>query len=163
MSDTQAKETWDINQIMEFLPHRFPFLLVDQVEEVNRVSGGGPIVGSDITCRKCVSINEPFFQGHFPVYPVMPGVLIVEAMAQVGAVAILSQPEHRGRLAFFAGIDGVRFRRQVRPGDELRMEVVLKSFKLGVGKGEARAFVGDTPVATGLLTFALGAKPEAAS
>lgn len=142
----------DIDGIKAIIPHRYPFLLVDRILELEP---GVSAIGI-----KNVTSNEDFFQGHFPDYPVMPGVLIVEAMAQVGAVAILSLPEHRGRLAFFAGIDGVRFRRQVRPGDCLRMEVTLTSFRMGVGKGEARAYVDDALVAAGTLTFALGAKEE---
>lgn len=136
------------DEIKQIIPHRYPFLLIDRVLELEpgvRASG-----------LKNVTANEPFFQGHFPDYPVMPGVLIIEAMAQVGAVAILSLPEHSGKLAFFAGIDGVRFRRQVRPGDTLRMEVTLTSFRMGVGKGEAKAYVDDVLAASGTLTFALG-------
>ena len=140
----------NIDEIKKIIPHRYPFLLVDSIIELEP---GKRAVG-----LKNVTINEPYFQGHFPEYPVMPGVLIVEAMAQVGAVALLSQEEYAGRLAFFAGIDGVRFRRQVRPGDQLRMEVELLSMKMGVGKGEAKAYIGDTLVASGNLTFALGKK-----
>jgi 3-hydroxyacyl-[acyl-carrier-protein] dehydratase len=139
-----------IDEIKAIIPHRYPFLMIDRILELEP--------GVRALGVKNVTINEEFFQGHFPDYPVMPGVLIIEAMAQVGAVAILSIPEHRGRLAFFAGIDGVRFRRQVRPGDCLSMEVNLTSFRMGVGKGEAKAYVGDALVASGTLTFALGPK-----
>lgn len=140
----------NVDEIKKIIPHRYPFLLVDQILELE---SGKRAVG-----LKNVTMNEPFFQGHFPDYPVMPGVLIIEALAQVGAVAVLSMPEFAGRLAFFAGIDGVRFKRQVRPGDTLRLEVELVTLRMGVGKGEAKAFVGDELAVSGQLTFALGAK-----
>lgn len=140
----------NIDEIKKIIPHRYPFLLVDQILELQ---AGKRAVGV-----KNVTMNEPFFQGHFPDYPVMPGVLIVEALAQVGAVAVLSMPEYAGRLAFFAGIDGVRFKRQVRPGDTLRLEVELLTLRMGVGKGEAKAYVGDELAVSGQLTFALGPK-----
>ncbi len=103
--------------IQKIIPHRYPFLLVDKIIEIE---GGKKAVGI-----KNVTINEPFFQGHFPGNPIMPGVLIVEAMAQVGAVAVLSLEENKGKLAVFAGIDNARFKKQVKPGDTLRMEVEL--------------------------------------
>src|SRR4029077_15859665 len=123
----------DIQQIKEIIPHRYPFLLVDKVLEVEE---GKRAIGI-----KNVTINEPFFQGHFPDYPVMPGVLIVEALAQVGAVAMLKLEEYQGRIAFFAGIDNVRFKRQVKPGDTLRLEVELGEFRRGVGTGSGTATV----------------------
>src|SRR6478735_4704582 len=106
-----------IDNIKEIIPHRYPFLLVDRILEVEE---GKKAVG-----LKNVSANEEFFNGHFPDYPVMPGVLIVEALAQVGAVAMLKKEENQGRLAFFAGIDSCRFKRQVKPGDQLRLEVEI--------------------------------------
>ena len=126
--------TLDIDAIREILPHRYPFLLVDRIEELETER----VVGI-----KNVTANEPFFQGHFPDFPVMPGVLIVEACAQVGAVALLSLPENRGRIAFFAGIDGVRFKRQVRPGDVLRMECTITKRRGPIGFGDAKAWVGE--------------------
>jgi 3-hydroxyacyl-[acyl-carrier-protein] dehydratase len=146
-------------EIEAIIPHRFPFLLVDRIVELEE---GVRAVGI-----KAVSANEPYFQGHFPGYPVMPGVLIVEALAQVGAVALLKLPANQGRLAFFAGIDGLRFRKQVFPGDILRLEVQLTRMRGPVGKGTARATVGEDLVAEGELTFALGPSsiapgPEAA-
>lgn len=137
----------EISEIFEVLPHRYPFLLVDRVAEVEP---GKRAVGI-----KNVTINEPFFQGHFPGHPVMPGVLIIEAMAQVGAVALLSAPENRGKLGLFAGIDGARFRRQVVPGDQLRLEVEMTKVRGPVGKGQARAWVGEQLAAEAELMFAL--------
>ena len=116
----------DINQIKEIIPHRYPFLLVDRILEVEE---GKRAIG-----MKNVSANEEFFNGHFPDYPVMPGVLIVEALAQVGAVAMLMKEENRGRLAFFAGIDNCRFKRQVVPGDQLRLEVEMVRLRSTFGK-----------------------------
>lgn len=104
---------------------------------------------------KNVSANEPYFQGHFPGNPIMPGVLIVEALAQAGAVALLGLPENRGKLGLFAGIDGVRFRRPVVPGDQLRLEVEIVKSRGPIGKGQGKAFVGDELAAEGELTFAL--------
>ena len=105
----------DIKEIQEYLPHRYPFLLVDRVVELN--------VGESIVAIKNVSINEPFFQGHFPQRPIMPGVLMVEAMAQTAGVVILTNERHRGKVAFFMAADNVKFRKVVSPGDQLQMEV----------------------------------------
>jgi 3-hydroxyacyl-[acyl-carrier-protein] dehydratase len=138
---------WDARRILATLPHRYPFLLVDRIIEVTETRAVG---------IKQVTINEWFFQGHFPGQPVMPGVLIVEAMAQVGAVALLSRPEHAGKIPFFAGIDGVRFRRQVVPGDTLRLEMELTRVRSNAGKGVGRAFVGDALAAEGEFMFAIG-------
>src|SRR5688572_7818529 len=123
----------DIEQIKEIIPHRYPFLLVDRILEVEE---GKKAVG-----LKNVSANEEFFNGHFPEYPVMPGVLIVEALAQVGAVAMLIKEENRGRLAFFAGIDNCRFKKQVTPGDQLRLEVEIIRLRGSLGKGKGVATV----------------------
>jgi 3-hydroxyacyl-[acyl-carrier-protein] dehydratase len=122
--------------------------LIDTIEELEPgVRGVG---------RKCVSMNEPFFQGHFPGNPVMPGVLIIEALAQVGAVALLSQPEWKGRTAYFAGIDKARFRQKVVPGDVLTLETVILKVKGPVGVGKAVAAVNGKVAAEAELTFALG-------
>lgn len=137
----------DINEIMQIIPHRYPFLMVDKILEVE---AGKRAVGI-----KNVSGNEPFFQGHFPGYPVMPGVLIIEALAQVGAVAMLIMPETKGKLALFAGIDGVRFRRQVVPGDQLRLEVEITKIRGPIGKGKAVATVDGQVAAEAELMFAL--------
>ena len=133
---------------MEIIPHRYPFLLIDTVEELEP--------GVRALAKKCVSVNEPFFQGHFPGNPVMPGVLIMEALAQVGAVAILSQPEWKGRTAYFAGIDKARFRQKVVPGDVLMMETTLIKVKGPIGIGKAVARVEGKVVAEAELTFAIG-------
>ncbi|MUL33970.1 3-hydroxyacyl-ACP dehydratase FabZ [Priestia megaterium] len=133
--------------IQEILPHRYPFLLVDRIESVE---DGHKAVGI-----KNVSANEPYFQGHFPEFPVMPGVLIVEAMAQVGGVAMLKLPEFSGKIAFLAGIDNARFRRQVLPGDQLRIEVEITRLRGVIGKGKAVAYVADEKAAEAELTFAI--------
>lgn len=135
------------DELQKILPHRYPFLLVDRIEEMEP---GQRVVGI-----KNVSVNEPYFQGHFPGKPVMPGVLIIEAMAQVGAAAILSLPEFQGKIALFAGIDKARFRRQVVPGDQLRIEVNVLKLRGTVGKSKAEAFVGEHLVAEAELMFGI--------
>jgi 3-hydroxyacyl-[acyl-carrier-protein] dehydratase len=139
-------------EIRDLIPHRYPFLLVDRIEELEP---GVRAVGI-----KNVTQNEPFFQGHFPDYPVMPGVLVVEAMAQVGAVGVMAGGEHKDKLALFAGIDGVRFRRQVLPGDVMRMEVEIERLKGRVGRGRGRATVGDERVCEAELMFAFAERRE---
>lgn len=137
-------------EIQKLIPHRYPFLLVDKVVEIEE---GKRAVGI-----KNVTINEPFFQGHFPGNPIMPGVLIVEAMAQVGLIAIKTLEENKDKLGVFAGIDGMRFKEQVRPGDTLRIEVDLVAMRRGIGKADAVAYVGDNSdkvAAKGKIMFAL--------
>ena len=138
--------------IRERIPHRYPFLLVDRIEEVEP---GVRAVGI-----KNVTQNEPFFEGHFPDYPVMPGVLIVEALAQVGAVGVMSKEEFRGKLALFAGIDGVRFRRQVIPGDVLRLEVEISRLRGVAGRGKGSATVNGERVCEADLMFAFADRVE---
>lgn len=118
-------DSLNITEIMNVIPHRYPFLLIDAIEELEP---GVRAVG-----KKCVSANEPYFQGHFPGNPVMPGVLIIEALAQVGAVAMLSLPEMKGKTAYFAGIDKARFRQKVLPGDVLRLETSIIRSKVESG------------------------------
>lgn len=136
------------NQIAEILPHRYPLALVD------RIIDGEP--GKWAKGIKCVSVGEAMFCGHFPAEHVMPGILIVEAMAQVGAVAILSLPENKGKLAYFGGIKNARFRGKVTPGDVLEMTCTLTKQRGPVGMGEAKATVNGKVVATAELTFAVG-------
>jgi len=135
-------------QIMEIIPHRQPFLLIDTIEELEE---GKRAVG-----KKCVSYNEPFFAGHFPEEPIMPGVLIVEALAQVGAVAILSQPEFKGKTAYFGAINSAKFKGKVVPGDVLRLETEIIKTKGPIGVGSAKAYVNEKLVTQAELTFAVG-------
>jgi 3-hydroxyacyl-[acyl-carrier-protein] dehydratase len=141
------KTTLGREEIEAILPHREPFLLIDEVLELEP--------GERVVARKMVRPDEWYLKGHFPGRPVMPGVLIVEAMAQTGAVAVLSQEENRGRIALFAGIDDVRFKRIVEPGDELELECRLEAVRGPVGRGKATARVGDELAARGTLTFAV--------
>lgn len=132
-------------QIKAIIPHRYPMLLIDRIED---------FVPGEFACGvKSVTANEPFFQGHFPTYAVMPGVLIIEALAQTGAVALLSLEENQGKLAFFGGIKRAKFRRQVVPGDQLRLEVTLTRRIGPAGMGEAKAFVGDELACEAEITF----------
>ncbi len=135
-------------EIMEIIPHRQPFLLIDTIEELEP---GVRAVG-----KKCVSYNEPYFAGHFPTEPVMPGVLIIEALAQVGAVAILSLEENKGKTAYFAAINRAKFKGKVTPGDVLKLEIALTKIKGPMGIGEAKATVDGKLVASAELTFAIG-------
>lgn len=146
----------DINEIMRYLPHRYPILLVDRIVEC--------IPGKSIRGIKNVTINEPFFQGHFPGYPVMPGVLVVEALAQIASILAWKMAGGEpggGTLIFFAGIDNARFRRQVQPGDQLILEAEVQRFVRGIGKFRARAKVGDEIAAEADLMAAMR-KPQAA-
>jgi 3-hydroxyacyl-[acyl-carrier-protein] dehydratase len=133
--------------IEEILPHREPFLLIDEVVELEP--------GHRVVARKRVREDEWYLRGHFPGRPVMPGVLIVEAMAQTGAVAVLAEEENRGRIALFAGIDDTRFKRIVEPGDVLELECTLEQVRGPIGKGKARATVDGKLAARGTLTFAV--------
>ena len=137
----------NISQIMEILPHRQPMLLIDSVEEIE--------YGVRAVAKKCVSFNEPFFAGHFPEEPVMPGVLIVEALAQTGAVAILGKDENRGKTAYFASINSAKFKRKVVPGDILTLETEIIKVKGPIGVGKATAKVGDEIACIAELTFAV--------
>ena len=138
------KQELSIEEILNLLPHRYPFLLVDKIleQEENKIIG-----------VKNVTINEPFFQGHFPGHPVMPGVLIIEAMAQVGGVLMFSKDENKGKIPLFAGIDKARFKKPVRPGDQLKIKVEIIKMVKGIGKAKAEAYVDDNLVASAELMF----------
>lgn len=142
----------NINEIMEIIPQRAPFLMIDRVEEY--------VPGESCTAYKNVCINEPHFAGHFPGQPIMPGVLIVEALAQTGAIAILSMEENKGKNALFGGIDKLRFKRQVVPGDVLKLEVKVIKKKGPIGIGEALATVNGEVAVKGELTFAVVDMPK---
>ena len=137
-----------IQEIKEIIPHRYPMLLVDRIEELEE--------GKRVVAKKNVTINEPFFQGHFPHEPVMPGVLIVEAMAQAGAVALLSLPDFRGKTAYFGGLDKAKFRKKITPGDTLILEVEILKVKSAAGIGKGIAYVDGKKVAEAELTFMIG-------
>ena len=145
--EKKAGEILDINEIQKILLHRYPFLLVDRILEIEE---GKKIVG-----LKNVSINEPFFRGHFPDRPIMPGVLIIEAMAQVGGMLFLSRPENKGKMMYFAGIEGAKFRRPVVPGDQLRLEVTPIRIRQRAGKMEGKAYVNNHLVAEAQMTFSI--------
>ncbi len=143
----------EVQEIMRYLPHRYPFLLVDRVieyEERHRIVG-----------IKNVTINEPFFQGHFPGVPIMPGVLIIESMAQVGGVLVFKTlPDRDKKLVFFAGIQSARFRKPVVPGDQLRLEMFLTRARTSLGKLQGTAFVEDQRVAEAEIMFSLVDRPD---
>lgn len=134
-------------EIRELLPHRYPFLLVDKVLELE--------AGKRVVAQKNVSANEPFFQGHFPEYPIMPGVLIVEALAQTAGLAVAVIEENKGKLGVFAGIEEMKFKNQVVPGDILILEAEILMSKLGVTKAKVVARVGDKVAAEGIIKFAM--------
>ncbi len=138
----------DIQQIQEVIRHRYPFLLVDRVLELEE--------GKKAVAIKNVTINEEFFNGHFPNYPVMPGVLIVEALAQVSAIIMLTKEGNQGRLGLLAGIDNCRFKKQVKPGDQLRLEVEITRLKGAIGKGRGIATVDGEIACETELIFAFG-------
>lgn len=138
----------DIKEIQEIIPHRYPMLLLDRVEELEP--------GKRVVAIKNVTINEQFFQGHFPVEPVMPGVLMIEALAQAGAVAILSMEEFKGKIAYFAGINKAKFRKKVVPGDTLKLEVEITKLKGSAGVGRAVAYVDGKKAVEAELMFMIG-------
>lgn len=138
----------NIDEIQKILPHRPPFLLLDRIDELEP---GKRAVG-----RKCVTMNEPYFQGHFPGKAVMPGVLILEALAQTGAAVMLSVEGNAGKIVYFGGMDKVKFKRQVVPGDVLKLEVEISKSKGNFGVGKAVAYVEDKVAVEAILTFAIG-------
>ena len=139
--------TIHLHRAESVLPHRYPFLLIDKIEELEE--------GKRIKGIKNVTINEPFFQGHFPGNPIMPGVLICEALAQAGAVMLLSMPENKGKLGVFTGINNFKFRRQVVPGDTLELNAELTMYRHGMGKANVKATVGGQVAAMGEISFAV--------
>ena len=148
----EKPRTMSAAEIAEILPHRYPFALVDRILDYEP--------GSFAVGRKCVTMNEPFFQGHFPGCPVMPGVLLLEALAQTGAVALLSMPENRGKLALFGGVRNARFLSQVVPGDVLELSCRLTAMRGGVGFGQAEAFADGRCVCRAELSFAIAKREE---
>lgn len=143
----RAAHPLSVDEIKEIIPHRYPLLLIDQVVDYEP--------GKFADARKCVTVNEPFFQGHFPQYPVMPGVLIIEALAQTGAVALLSMPANKGKIALFGGIKNARFKKQVRPGDVLELHCELTRMHGPVGMGTAVATINGKTAVQAELTFAV--------
>lgn len=149
---TTTEHLIDINKIREIIPHRYPFLLVDRITHIEP--------GVKATGYKNVTSNEPFFQGHFPGNPIMPGVLIIEALAQLGCVAMLSKEEYKDMIGLFAGIDNVRFKRPVIPGDKLDLSVELLKLKGPIGKFKAEAKVNGQLAAEAEVLFAIAPKPK---
>lgn len=141
-------KTLDITEIQRILPHRYPMLLIDQIDEL--------VPGEKAVARRNVTINEEVFNGHFPHNPVLPGALIVESLAQTGAVALLSQEDFKGKTAYFGGIRSAEFRKVVRPGDSLRLEVNLEKVRKNIGIGKGIATVDGKKVCTAELTFMIG-------
>ena len=137
-----------IKEIKEILPHRYPFLMIDRVEEI--------IEGKSAKGYKNVTINENFFNGHFPEYPVMPGVLILEALAQMGAICILSMDDFKGKIGFLVGADKVRWKKQVMPGDKLELEIEIIKLRGSIGVGKGKATVDNQIVCEGEIMFAIG-------
>ena len=137
-----------VKEIKEILPHRYPFLMIDRVEEV--------IEGKSAKGYKNVTINENFFNGHFPDYPVMPGVLILEALAQMGAICILSMEDFKGKIGFLVGADKVRWKKQVMPGDKLELEIEIIKLRGSIGVGKGKATVDNQIVCEGEIMFAIG-------
>lgn len=137
-------------EVMELIPNRYPIFFIDRVDEL--------IPGEKIVCRKNVTINESFFQGHFPGEPVMPGVLICEALAQAGSIPLLKLDDFKGKTAYLGGLNKVKFRQKVVPGDVLRLQVDIVKLKKNAGIGFGQAFVGDKKVAEAEMTFIIGAK-----
>jgi 3-hydroxyacyl-[acyl-carrier-protein] dehydratase len=141
----------NIEQIKEIIPHRAPFLLLDEIVEIEE--------GKRVTALKRIKADDFWFKGHFPEYPVVPGVLMIEMLAQAGAVAMLTLPEHKGKIGFLAGVDNAKFKRQVVPNDVLKLEVEITKFKMGIGVGLGKAYVQNAENALAVsaeIKFALG-------
>lgn len=146
---SMEKMSLDLKQIKEIIPHRYPFLLIDRVLEVELE----PVARA--VAIKNVTANEPFFQGHFPDYPIMPGVLVIEALAQTACVAGLMMEENKGKLPLFTGIEELKIRRQVVPGDTLKLEAEFTAFRRGIGKVNVRASVEGQMAVEGIIKFAV--------
>lgn len=138
----------DVTEIQKIIPHRYPMLLIDKVTDL--------VPGEKCVALRNVTAHEEVFNGHFPGNPVLPGVLIVEALAQTGAVALLSMDDFKGKTAYFGGIKSAKFRKVVRPGDQLRLEVTLEKIKNNIGLGKGTAYIGDKKACTAELTFMIG-------
>ena len=151
MTDTPEKHSLDVNEIQEIIPHRPPFLLIDRVVETD--------FSSYVDAVKNVTVNEPFFTGHFPGAPVMPGVLLVEAMAQAAAIMVMNQPQNLGKIPYFMSIDGVKFRRPVVPGDQICLHIETTRMRGSSGKASAVARVDDVIVAEATLAFVIADPP----
>jgi len=145
----ESKKSLNISEIKEIIPHRYPFLLVDKIIEVEFE----PVIRA--VGIKNVTVNEPFFQGHFPEYPIMPGVLVIEALAQTACVAGMLLDENKGKIPLFTGIDNLKIRRQVIPGDVLKLEIEFTAFRRGMGKANVRASVDDKTAVEGVIKFAM--------
>lgn len=145
----ESKKSLNISEIEEIIPHRYPFLLVDKIIEVEFE----PVIRA--VGIKNVTVNEPFFQGHFPEYPIMPGVLVIEALAQTACVAGMLLDENKGKIPLFTGIDNLKIRRQVIPGDVLKLEIEFTAFRRGMGKANVRASVDDKTAVEGVIKFAM--------
>jgi len=159
-AEISASPGFDINEIMKILPHRYPFLLIDRITEITRTKR--------IVAVKNVSVNEPFFIGHFPAGPIMPGVLVVEAMAQAGGVLLLIEfPDREHKLLLFTGIERAKFRRPVTPGDQLRIEVEVLVWRGNAGRMQGKAYIGDKVACEAVVTCRLldrrAAKPAPAT
>ena len=147
-AEIEPSSGFDIQEILKILPHRYPFLLIDRVTELNRTKR--------IVAIKNVSVNEPYFVGHFPAGPIMPGVLVVEAMAQAGGVLLLTEfPDRENKLLLFTGIERARFRRPVRPGDQLRIEVDVVAWRGTAGRMQGKAYVGEKLACEAVVTCRL--------
>ncbi|EKP97450.1 3-hydroxyacyl-ACP dehydratase FabZ [Lacticaseibacillus paracasei] len=144
----ETKKTLEAQEIQAILPHRYPMLMVDRVLDLNP--------GESVVAQKNVSINEQIFQGHFPGNPIFPGVLQIEAMAQAGAIALLSMPDFKGKTAYLGGIKKAKFRHMVRPGDVLRIEVTLEKLIDNAGLGKGKIYVGENMASSADLVFAIG-------
>lgn len=144
----ETKKTLEAQEIQAILPHRYPMLMVDRVLDLKP--------GESVVAQKNVSINEQIFQGHFPDNPIFPGVLQIEAMAQAGAIALLSMPDFKGKTAYLGGIKKAKFRHMVRPGDVLRIEVTLEKLIDNAGLGKGKIYVGENMASSADLVFAIG-------